>query len=155
MNRYTIKVVRLFVAEARAPKPESNRFRSSADIAQWARAYYAAAEDVNREQMLVAILDGKNALIGIHHVSTGSLNTSIVHPREVFKAAIVASAGGIALIHNHPSGDPTPSAEDVEITQRLARAGDLLGIRVLDHVIIGIGTGKHVSFLERGLLPLA
>ena len=82
-------------------------------------------------------------------ISEGSLNQSIVHPREVFSPAVRESAAAVILVHNHPSGDPTPSREDLEISRRLKEAGELLGIRVLDHIIIGDNT--YVSFVERGL----
>ncbi len=92
------------------------------------------------------MLDGRNVLIGLHHVSTGSLTTTLVHPREVFKAAILANAAAVILVHNHPSGDPAPSAEDVALTTRLRDAGDLMGIRVLDHVVLG----AHGAFRSLG-----
>ncbi len=84
-------------------------------------------------------------------VSEGILTASLVHPREVFAPAIREAAAGIVLVHNHPSGDPEPSPEDHEVTARLCAVGELVGIRVLDHVVIG--DGCYVSFLERGLIP--
>lgn len=83
-------------------------------------------------------------------VSEGSLNQSIVHPREVFSPAVRESAAAIILVHNHPTGDPTPSREDIEITRRLRDAGDMMGIRVLDHIIVG--DGKYHSFSDRGMI---
>ncbi len=106
--------------------------------------------DRRKEHFLILLLDGKNRIIREEQVSEGSLNQSIVHPREVFKPAIRESAAAIILVHNHPSGDPTPSREDREITRRLKEGGDLLGIRVLDHIIIG--DGGYTSFVEQGLL---
>jgi DNA repair protein RadC len=103
-----------------------------------------------KEYFLILLLDGKNRIIREEQVSEGSLNQSIVHPREVFKPAVKESAAAIILVHNHPSGDPTPSREDREITRRLKEGGDLLGIRVLDHIIIG--DGSYLSFVEQGLL---
>ncbi len=94
-------------------------------------------------------LDGKNRLCCLDIISVGSLNQSIVHPRETFKTALLSSAAAIILVHNHPTGDPTPSREDLEITRRLREAGDLLGVRVLDHVIIG---ETYTSFADRGML---
>jgi len=82
------------------------------------------------------LLSTKNHVLAVELVSVGSLAASIVHPREVFKPAIVDSAAAIVVAHNHPSNDPTPSPEDIEFTRRLAKAGELLGIRVLDHVIV-------------------
>jgi len=102
-----------------------------------------------KEYFFTLHLDGKNRIVCIDQVSVGSLNQSIVHPREVFKTALLSSAAAIILLHNHPSGDPAPSREDREITRRLKEAGDLLGIRVLDHIIIG---STYLSFTEQGLL---
>ena len=91
---------------------------------------------------------GGGSDLGANTVSVGSLTASIVSPREVFKPAIVGSAAALLLAHNHTSGDPAPSAEDIELTKRLRDAGELLGIRVLDHVILG--DGKHYSFVDAG-----
>lgn len=102
-----------------------------------------------KEHFIALHLDGKNRIVCFDRVSLGSLNQSIVHPREVFKTACLSSAAAILLLHNHPSGDPTPSREDREITRRLKEAGDLLGITVLDHIIIG---ESYMSFVEQGLL---
>lgn len=103
-----------------------------------------------KEHFLCLHLDGKNRIVCLDRVSVGSLNQSVVHPREVFKSACIISAAGIILVHNHPTGDPTPSTEDITITRRLKEAGELIGIPVLDHIIIG--DGQYVSFVERGLL---
>jgi len=85
----------------------------------------------------VVILNTKNQVLAVDTISVGSLNSSLVHPREVFKPAVLKSAAAVILLHNHPSGDATPSSEDMEITRRLAEAGKILGIEVLDHIIIG------------------
>jgi len=103
----------------------------------------------SKEYFIALHLDGKNRVSCIDRISVGSLNQSIVHPREVYKTALLSSAAAVIVIHNHPSGDPTPSREDLEITRRLKEAGELLGIRLLDHIIIG---DSCVSFTERGLL---
>ncbi len=105
---------------------------------------------LRKEQFHILLLDSKNRILREVLISEGSLTQSIVHPREVFVQAVRDSAAAIILVHNHPSGDPTPSREDREITRRLKEAGDLLGIRVLDHVIIGDGT--FVSLTGQGLL---
>lgn len=107
-------------------------------------------EDWSREHFLVILLDARNGVVGIETVSVGSLSASIVHPREVFKPAIVASAAGIIVGHNHPSGDPEPSPEDVAVTKRLANAGELLGIQIHDHIIFS--ERAFISLKERGLL---
>jgi len=91
----------------------------------------------DREQMTVVYLGTKNQPLGKSIVSVGSLNNSIIHPREVFKGALLSNACSIVLVHNHPSGDCTPSLEDDVITERIKAAGQLLGIKLLDHVIVG------------------
>lgn len=91
----------------------------------------------DREEFLVLCLDQKNKVNSINSVSTGSLTATIVHPREVFKSAVLSSASSVILVHNHPSGDHTPSWEDKSMTRRLVEAGKLLGIEVLDHLVIG------------------
>jgi DNA repair protein RadC len=111
---------------------------------------------LDREHFGVLLLNTKNGLIKKCPVSRGSLNASIVEPREVFKDAIAASAASMILVHNHPSGDPTPSSEDISITKRLVKAGELLNISVLDHIILGHrATGREqdfVSLKELGLM---
>ena len=106
--------------------------------------------DAKKEHLKSLLLDTKNRVLKILTVSVGILDSSLVHPREVFKDAIIASAAAIIVAHNHPSGDPTPSAEDRRITQRLAEAGQILGIELLDHVILG--DNRFVSLKERGVL---
>jgi len=100
--------------------------------------------------MSILMLDQKNQVIGIHTVSVGSLTASIVHPRETFKAAILANAAAIICGHQHLSGDPQPSREDRAITIRLHQAGKVLGVEVLDHIIVG--DGRYFSFADEGLL---
>ncbi|MGD0153313.1 MAG: DNA repair protein RadC [Thermacetogeniaceae bacterium] len=92
---------------------------------------------LDREHFRVVILNTKNQVLAVETISVGSLNSSLVHPREVFKPALLKSAAAVILLHNHPSGDATPSSEDLEITRRLVEAGKLIGIEVLDHIIIG------------------
>lgn len=100
--------------------------------------------DKDKEFFIIIMLDSKNKIIKDEIVSVGTLNSSLVHPREVFKSAIKESANSIILVHNHPSGDATPSDEDMEITERLIKAGELLNIKVLDHIVVG--HGRHYSF---------
>lgn len=94
-------------------------------------------QDLDREQLIVCCLDTKNQPTAINVVSVGSLNTSIVHPREVFKPAILSNSASIILFHNHPSGDSAPSREDISITERIKESGNILGIKLIDHIIIG------------------
>lgn len=105
---------------------------------------------LDREHFCILLLNTKNVIISIETVSIGSLNSSIVNPREVFKSAIKKSANAVIAAHNHPSGDPTPSQSDIDITRRLVESGELLGIKVLDHLIIGDGT--FISLKEKLLL---
>jgi DNA repair protein RadC len=106
--------------------------------------------DYRKEVFLALLLDSKNRLIREVQISEGSLNASIVHPREVFAPVLRESAAAVLFVHNHPSGDPTPSREDLDITARLREVGELMGVRVLDHIIIG--NGAYVSLAERGSL---
>ena len=107
-------------------------------------------EGLDREQFIIACLNTKNEPTNISVVSVGSLNKAIVHPREVFKTAILSNAASIMAFHNHPSGETTPSQQDIQLTHRLYEAGELLGIKLLDHLIIGDGT--FTSLKEKGYL---
>jgi DNA repair protein RadC len=120
--------------------------RTSAEVYRHCGARLAA---LRKEQFHVLLLDGKNRLIKDVRISEGSLTASLVHPREVFVPVVEESAAAIILVHNHPSGDPTPSAEDIAITDRLRKVGELMGVSVLDHVVIG--EGRYVSFADEGL----
>jgi DNA repair protein RadC len=121
---------------------------------------FTGAADVNKmfgpvfrhatqEEFWIVTADTKNRVTGASRVSQGTLDASLVHPRDVFGRAIVANAASIVLIHNHPSGDPEPSGEDIHLTRRMAEAGEMLGIPVLDHVVIG--DDAYVSLAERGV----
>lgn len=105
---------------------------------------------LDKEHFIILLLNTKNQVLKTETVSIGILNQSLVHPREVFKLATKNSAAAIIFVHNHPSGDPNPSSEDIALTRRLNQAGELMGISVLDHVIIG--DGSYISMKERGLL---
>ena len=102
-----------------------------------------------KEYFLALLLDTRNQLIKVSEISVGSLDTNIVHPREVFKEAISASAASVIFVHNHPSGDPEASEDDIKLTKRLAEVGEIMGIDVLDHIIIG--DKKHLSLKREGL----
>lgn len=161
----------LFGPETLTPKPRTLKLKTIKAVYQTMTVsdtvtdylkpntrYTAASEVFNtfgflryetKEYFMALHLDGKNRMVCIDMVSIGSLNQSIVHPRELFKTALLSSAAAIILIHNHPTGDPTPSMEDIEITRRLREAGDLIAIKVLDHIVIG---DSYYSFAERGHL---
>lgn len=112
--------------------------------------YNPLLRDRKREVFIVLLLDSKNRLLREERISEGSLTASIVHPREVFQAAIRESAASILALHNHPSGDPSPSREDFDVTRRLKAVGELVGIGLLDHVILG--EGRFISFREHRLI---
>jgi len=139
---YTVTLVQVGVLPF-----DRGQLRSSTDGAALIRTHLAG---VDREYFVVVMLNRKNEAIGINTVSIGSLTGSVVVPREVFKPAILANAVHIMCGHNHPSGDPAPSTEDRQITERLVQAGTVLGIPVIDHVIIGEET--HYSFYDNGAL---
>ncbi len=123
------------------------RIHQSRDIYQH---YYPLLRDLRHEVFKALLLDAKHGLIRDVTVSEGSLTVSIVHPREVFNLAVRESAAAVIFVHNHPSGDPHPSEEDHALTRRLMAAGEILGIRVLDHIVIG--DGRYVSFADEGFL---
>lgn len=106
--------------------------------------------DSDRECFVILLLDTRNRVIGLHPVSVGSLNASLVHPRETFKAAILCNVASLILAHCHPSGDLNPSAEDLAITKRLVQVGDLMGIAIVDHLILNDTT--YISLKDRGLM---
>jgi DNA repair protein RadC len=120
-------------------------FRGSYDVYAHFREHLA---DETVEKFFVLLLDNKNRLLRIVLASLGSLTSSVVHPREIYRPVIKEAAAAVIFCHNHPSGDPTPSKEDIEITRRLREVGDLVGVRVLDHVVIG--KGRYVSFVDDG-----
>jgi len=106
--------------------------------------------DLVQEEFRVLHLNTQHGVLREVVVTRGILDASVVHPREVFRAAVVESAAALVLVHNHPSGDPLPSAEDREVTRQLQEAGRIMGIPVLDHVVVG--DGRYVSFVEAGLM---
>lgn len=108
-------------------------------------------EEADREQVMVCCLDTKNQPVSMNVVSVGCLNSTIVHPREIFKVAILSNAASIIMFHNHPSGDPEPSKEDISISKRIKEAGTLMGIELIDHLIIG-SERRYCSLKEKGLL---
>lgn len=127
---------------------ESRNINSPETAAELGRRFI---ENSDREELIVCCLDTKNQPLSINKVSAGSLNSSIVHPREAFKVAILSNAASIIAYHNHPSGDTTPSSEDISVTNRLKDAGNIIGIKLNDHIIIG-SDGKYTSFKEEGIL---
>lgn len=133
----------------RVPTVQETSFKvtSPQDIASQFMEYFRY---LDREHFEILHLDTKNDFVAKELISIGSLNSSIVHPREVFKGAILNNSASIILLHNHPSGDVRPSKEDINITQRLIKSGEILGIKVLDHLILGDGT--YLSFKEENII---
>jgi DNA repair protein RadC len=111
---------------------------------------YTDMAESPEEQFYMLALNTKNQIVGVHLVSQGSLNSSVVHPREVFKRAMLNNACSIIVAHNHPSGNPAPSQTDIDVTRRLAEGGELLGIALLDHIITG--DGNYISLKEKMLI---
>lgn len=142
------------VAAVELAKRISSRLRpEAATVSSPADAAALVMEEMRhhlREHFRAVLLDTKNRVISVEDISIGSLNASLIHPREVFRPAIQKASASLILVHNHPSGDPTPSREDMDVTRRLHEAGKLIGIEVLDHIVIG--DGRFVSFREKGLL---
>jgi len=165
-------ITTLFGTEEITSKPRTIKFRQikaiyetltvKEDIANYLKTgtRYTAPQQVyetfsflmkeTKEMFITLHLDGKNRIICMDLVSIGSLNQSIVHPREVFKTALLSNAAAILCVHQHPSGDSAASSEDISITRRLKEAGEIIGIKVLDHIIVG--QDEYLSFVERGLL---
>ena len=121
------------------------RFENSQSVCEIARQLLS---DAPTERFLMFILNTKNRVLGFVEVSVGSLNASVIHPRDAYRAAVIMGASAVIVAHNHPSGDPAPSREDRECTKRLAHAGKILGIRLLDHVVVG--EDGHYSFADAG-----
>jgi DNA repair protein RadC len=136
----------LEVGKRIAAKPFATRLKvlSSRDVYVH---YHSTLRELKKEVFMAVLLDGKNRVIREVLVSQGSLTVNIVHPREVFNPAIRDSAAAIVVVHNHPSGDPSPSPEDIELTKRLVATGEILGIKVLDHIVVG--DGSYFSFSDR------
>ena len=132
------------------PISKKRRVLSSKDVYDVYRNYIQHFHGLKKEIFRLVMLDGKNRIFADYVVSEGCLTSSIVHPREVYIQAIRNSAASVIFLHNHPSGDPAPSPEDIEITKRLVAAGELLGIKVLDHIVMG--EGEYLSFADKGLL---
>lgn len=150
-KNYTIEAVKFqVVREPGAPDP---RLASGpADVVALVKTLGMIPDDA-KEHFVVLMLNARNQCIAWHHVSEGTLNASLVHPREVFGPALrMLGVAGLVLVHNHPSGDPAPSREDIRLTRQLVEGARLLDMQIHDHVVIGNGTNTYVSFSERGLI---
>lgn len=123
------------------------RVKSSYDVYV---AFRDECDHADREFVWAVLLNNQNRVIGVEEISRGSLTAALLHPREVFKAALLANAANVILVHVHPGGSPTPSAEDLAITKRLREVGELMGIPLLDHLVIG--HGRYTSLRDDGYL---
>ena len=143
------RIETLRVSVVRERSPLSYALAAPLDAAKTARALIG--DDLDREVFGILLVNTRHRVTAMHIVSVGTLNGSLVHPREVFKVAILGSAAAVIAFHNHPSGDPDPSREDRELTRRLVEAGRILGIELLDHVVLG-DDARYFSFKESGLI---
>lgn len=147
-TRYQVKLLSLTVVrDASAPDP---RILSSPTAV--VDLMLQLMPDDDREHFWGLYLNAQNHLLVVYPISTGTLTASLVHPREVFKPAILRGAASVILVHNHPSGDPSPSKEDLQLTRQLAKAAELLDLRLHDHVIIANGTGRWMSLAQQSIL---
>ncbi len=136
------------VAASSAAKGQPTKIANSSDaIAFCERHFERLVSDGSKEEFHIVCLDTKHQVIATHQISVGTLDASLVHPREIFRPAIKDAAAAIVLVHNHPSGDPSPSREDVQVTQQIEKAGRVLGIEVLDHIVLG--SSGSLSVRER------
>lgn len=147
----------LSVVRTRRPVPPeledhvTTKISSSKDLARIASALIG---DSDREMFIAIHLDSRNKLLDVHTVSVGSLTGSLVHPREVFKAAIISNSCAIVIAHCHPSGDTKPSPEDDKVTERLVRCGCILGVKVLDHVVVNHDGSSYYSYADKGKIAV-
>ena len=148
-GRYRLREIRWTVVREPGQPTLSRRIDNPATAHELVRELIP---DDDREHFLVLMLNAQNHYYGHFEVSIGTQSASLVHPREVFGPAIRDGAAALLLVHNHPSGDPTPSREDLKLTRELMEAGKLLDIRVHDHIIIGMGTTNFVSLAQRGAM---
>jgi len=150
MSRIQVSFERVVLVKEKVGRYELPRKIGTPENAYKAIAAITSVEEEAQEVFGVLILNTKNKIVAVHEISRGELNSSLVHPREVFKPAVLHNAASIICFHNHPSGDPEPSRDDIEITKRLVEAGKIIGIGILDHIIVG--DEEYVSLKERGVM---
>ena len=150
MSRIQVSFERVVLVKEKVGRYELPRKISNPDQVYKAITAITSVEGEAQEVFGVLILNIKNKIVAVHEISRGTLNSSMVHPREVFKPAVLHNAAAIICFHNHPSGDTEPSREDIETTKRLVEAGKIMGIEVLDHIIVG--DDGYVSLKERGVM---
>jgi len=150
MSRIQVSFERIVLVKEKVGRYELPRMIGSPEEAYNAITTITNVQEEAQEVFGILILNTKNKIAAVHEVSRGALNGSLVHPREVFKPAVLHNAAAIICFHNHPSGDPEPSRDDIEITKRLVEAGKIIGIGILDHIIVG--DEEYVSLKERGVM---
>lgn len=153
MIRHTFQRVKVTLVRERAAEPYAiarQIIKHGGDAANLLRTVIGANP---REVITAVYLDVRHRIIGLHEVSTGTIDQAIVHPRDIFGPAVTLSASAIILAHNHPSGDPTPSSQDKTVTERIKAAGELLGITMLDHIVVG--ESRYYSFADERFFPYA
>lgn len=150
MSKVYVVFGRVVFVKEKGAMYELQKTIDTPDAAYKAITEIAKVQEEAQEVFGILILNTKNKIVAAHEVSRGTLNSSMVHPREVFKPAVLHNAAGIICFHNHPSGDPDPSQDDIAITKRLVKAGEIMGIRILDHIIVG--DGRYVSLREIGVV---
>lgn len=142
-----LAAVELGMRMSTMPKRSKRKVKNTEDVAN---IFMEEMRYYQKEFFNALLLNSKGEIISIENISIGDLNSSIVHPREAYKSAVKKSAASVIFVHNHPSGDPNPSKEDIHVTKRLREAAKLLGINFLDHIIIG--DGAYISFMEKKLI---
>jgi DNA repair protein RadC len=150
MSRIQVSFERIVLVKEKVGRYELPRKINSPEQAYNAIKTITNVQEEAQEVFGVLILNTKHKIVAVHEVSRGTLNSSIVHPREVFKPAVLHNAAAIICFHNHPSGDTEPSKDDIELTKRLIEAGKIMGIEILDHIIVG--DDRYVSLKERGVM---
>ena len=149
MSRVQVAFEKVVLVREKIGRYEIPRAIMNPEDAYRAITTITSIEEEAQEVFGILILNTKNKIVAVHEVSRGTLNSSMVHPREVFKPAVLHNAAGIICFHNHPSGDTEPSEEDIEITKRLVKAGKIMGIVVVDHIIVG---DWYTSLRDRGVM---
>jgi len=150
MSKIKVSFERVVLVKEKVGKYELPRKTKNPEEAYNAIKIITNVQEEAQEVFGILILNTKNKIVAVHEISRGTLNSSMVHPREVFKPAILHNAAAIICFHNHPSGDPEPSKEDIEMTKLLVGAGKIIGIEILDHIIVG--DDGYVSLKERGVM---
>ena len=150
MSKIKVSFERIVLVKEKVAKYELPKRIGCPEDVYRAITVITSVEEEAQEVFGVLILNTKFKIVAVHEISRGTLNASIVHPREVFKPAILHNAAAIICFHNHPSGDPEPSKEDIKITNRLIEAGKIMGIEILDHIIVG--DDRYTSLKERGII---